>query len=98
MLCSSYSFRESKFLLYKGFTKTSSYGDWEVTLKIYFVNAKYWLTIIELESLLFIFIKNFRLTHFSFFVTGLKEIIMYMFLYKITYSTHDEVRYFSNIS
>ena len=81
MLCSSYSFREIKFLIYKAFNKISSYGDWEVKLKIYFVSTKYWLTIIEFESLLFIFIMNFRLAHFRFFVKGLKEIIICMFFF-----------------
>ena len=28
-----------KFVIYKAFNKISSYGDWEVTLKIYFGNT-----------------------------------------------------------
>ena len=72
---------ENQIVIYKAFNNIISYGDWEVTLKIYFVNTKYWLTITELESLLFIFIKNFRPAHFSFFVTGLKEIFICMFFF-----------------
>ena len=70
-----------KFVIYKAFNKISSYGDWEVTLKIYFGNTKYWLTIIELESILFIFIKNFRPAHSSFFCYRFKRNnYMYVFL------------------
>ena len=42
------------------------------------MNAKYWLTDIELESLLLIFIKSLRLAGFSLFVTYLKEMIIWM--------------------
>ena len=58
----------------------NSYGEQEVTLKISFVSTKYWLTVTELESLLFLCIINSRLADFSLLVPGLKEIIIGMLL------------------
>ena len=57
----------------------SSYEDWENHLKSKSVNARYWFTVLELEALLFIFIRSLRSADFDLFHRCLKEIIPWMF-------------------
>ena len=52
--------------------------EWEDPLKKSSVNAKYLVTNIELEPLLFMFMKSLSVAGFSFFVTFLKEITIWM--------------------
>ena len=57
----------------------SSYKDWENQLKSKSVNARYWFTVLELETLLFMFIRSLRSADFDLFRRCLKEIIPWMF-------------------
>ena len=55
------------------------YEEWQDHLDKSSVKAKYYLTVIELESLLFMFIKSSRLADFNLFVICLKQMIIWMF-------------------
>ena len=57
----------------------SLYEDWENQLKSKSVNARYWFTVLELETLLFMFIRSLRSADFDLFRRCLKEIIPWMF-------------------
>ena len=57
----------------------SSYEDWENQLKSKSVNARYWFTVLELETLLFMFIRSLQSADFDLFHCCLKEIIPWMF-------------------
>ena len=51
------------------YQKESFMKNEKIILKKYFANAKYCFTVVELESLLFMFIKSLRLADFNLFVT-----------------------------
>ena len=55
------------------------YEEWEDHLKKSSVNAKYWFTVIELESLLLMFIKSLRQADFTLVVTCHKEMTIWIF-------------------
>ena len=55
----------------------SSYEDNQLKSKS--VNARYWFTVLELETLLFMFIRSLRSADFDLFRRCLKEIIPWMF-------------------
>ena len=57
----------------------SSYEDWENQLKGKSVNARYWFTVLELETLLFMFIRSLQSADFDLLRRCLKEIIPWMF-------------------
>ena len=56
-----------------------TYDEWKSHLKTTSINAEYWFTVIELESLLFMFIKSLRLGDFSLFLYCLKKILPWFF-------------------
>ena len=63
-------------MAFKSQSEITVYEEWEDHLKKSFANAKYCVLVIELESLLFMFVKSLRLADFSLFVTCLKEMII----------------------
>ena len=56
-----------------------SYEEWVRDLKESSINARYWFTVIELETLLFMFVRSLREANFHLFVCCLKEMLPWMF-------------------
>ena len=60
-------------------TAQASSDDWKLELSSKSVNAKYWFTVIELEILLFMFIKSLRDADFELYVRCVQDILPWMF-------------------
>ena len=65
---------------FKNQSEITIYEEWEDLLKITSVNVKYFFTVIELKSLLFMFIKSLILADFGLIVKCLKGVIIWLFL------------------
>ena len=72
----SRSAHQITLVAFKSQSEITVYEEWEDHLKKSFANAKYCVLVIELESLLFMFVKSLRLADFSLFVLCLKEMII----------------------
>ena len=57
----------------------ASYDDWMQKVKKESVNAVYWFTVIEMEILLFMFVKSLRSGDFDLYVRCLKDMLPWMF-------------------
>ena len=60
-------------------TLFTSYKDWKENLSKTSVNAYYWFTVIDLEVMLFMFVKSLRDPNLDLFVRSLKEILTWTF-------------------
>ena len=58
---------------------TQSLEDWLSEICEISVNARYWLTVIKLETLLFLFVLSIRDANFDLFLQSLEEIVIWMF-------------------
>ena len=58
---------------------TQSLEDWLNEKSENSVNARYWFTVIKLETLLFLFVTSIREANFDLFLQCLEEIVIWMF-------------------
>ena len=66
-------------LAFQNQNKFSSYDEWKEEISKVSVNAQYWFTVIELQTLLFTFIKSLRTSDFSLFLSCLRDILPWFF-------------------
>ena len=57
----------------------ASYDDWKNEQRKKSINAQFWFTVIEMEILLFMFVRSLRQADFDLFVRSLRDIIPWMF-------------------
>ena len=66
-------------LAFQNQNKFSSYNKWKEEISKISVNAQYWFIAIELQTLLFTFIKSLRTSDFSVFLSCLRDILPWFF-------------------
>ena len=66
-------------IAFKDQSEVDSYIIWWYEVKKRSANACYWLTIIDIEVILFLFIKSISTTDFDIFIHSISDIIPWMF-------------------